>query len=254
MSKQPRRAAVGAGSTACCCWTSRSGCRRTPRCSARNGSIARKRRGTPARSTRSPRDCFRSASAKQPSSRRPCSMRTRPTSRRVRFGVRRRRATPRARSLATRPVDDLAATTSRPSLPHFIGRIEQVPPRHAALKHEGRKYYEYARDGIEIPRAARAVEIRELRLLSLALAGPELRVPAARARTFGCSPRTSAPRSGAERISPRCAGLATGGFALADALDARSARSDVPTPSATPCLLPRRSARRAAPAARPRRR
>ena len=31
-----------------------------------------------------------------------------------------------------------------------------MPPRHAALKHEGRAYYDYARAGIEIPRARRA--------------------------------------------------------------------------------------------------
>ena len=45
------------------------------------------------------------------------------------------------------------------ALPRFLGTIMQVPPRHAALKFRGRNYYEYARAGIEIPRAARAVEI-----------------------------------------------------------------------------------------------
>jgi tRNA pseudouridine55 synthase len=44
-------------------------------------------------------------------------------------------------------------------LPRFTGRIAQVPPRHAALKHEGRAYYAYARAGIEIPRAAREVDV-----------------------------------------------------------------------------------------------
>ena len=44
-------------------------------------------------------------------------------------------------------------------LPRFLGRIRQVPPRHAALKHEGRAYYEYARAGVEIPRLARDVDI-----------------------------------------------------------------------------------------------
>jgi tRNA pseudouridine55 synthase len=51
-------------------------------------------------------------------------------------------------------------------LPRFLGRVAQVPPRHAALKHRGRKYYEYARKGVEIPRAAREIEIHELELLS----------------------------------------------------------------------------------------
>jgi tRNA pseudouridine55 synthase len=45
------------------------------------------------------------------------------------------------------------------ALPRFRGRIRQVPPRYAALKHEGRNYYEYARAGIDIPRTARDVEV-----------------------------------------------------------------------------------------------
>jgi tRNA pseudouridine55 synthase len=47
-------------------------------------------------------------------------------------------------------------------LPRFIGTIAQRPPRYAALKFEGRNYYEYAREGIDIPRAAREVVIRSL--------------------------------------------------------------------------------------------
>ncbi len=49
-------------------------------------------------------------------------------------------------------------------LPRFIGRIAQIPPRHAALKHRGRNYYEYAREGVEIPRPARAVSVDSLTL------------------------------------------------------------------------------------------
>ena len=45
------------------------------------------------------------------------------------------------------------------TLPRFIGTIAQVPPLHSALKFEGRNYYEYARAGIDIPRAPRHVEI-----------------------------------------------------------------------------------------------
>ncbi len=49
-------------------------------------------------------------------------------------------------------------------LPRFVGRIAQIPPRHAALKYQGRNYYEYAREGVEIPRAAREVTIESLTL------------------------------------------------------------------------------------------
>lgn len=53
-------------------------------------------------------------------------------------------------------------------LPSFIGRIAQVPPRYAALKYQGRNYYEYARAGVEIPRVAREVEIHALEILEWA--------------------------------------------------------------------------------------
>jgi tRNA pseudouridine55 synthase len=51
------------------------------------------------------------------------------------------------------------------ALARFVGTIAQVPPRHAALKYQGRAFYDYARKGIEIPRAARQVEIAALELI-----------------------------------------------------------------------------------------
>ena len=50
-------------------------------------------------------------------------------------------------------------------LPCFTGDIEQVPPMHSALKHQGRPLYEYARAGIEIERLPRKVTIRALELI-----------------------------------------------------------------------------------------
>jgi len=47
-------------------------------------------------------------------------------------------------------------------LPRFVGEIEQIPPMHSALKHQGRPLYEYARAGIEIDRPPRKVTIRSL--------------------------------------------------------------------------------------------
>jgi tRNA pseudouridine55 synthase len=50
-------------------------------------------------------------------------------------------------------------------LPRFVGTIEQVPPRFAALKLRGRNYYEYARAGVEIPRAPREVRVDRIELM-----------------------------------------------------------------------------------------
>lgn len=52
-------------------------------------------------------------------------------------------------------------------LPRFRGPISQVPPMVSALKHEGRRLYELAREGQVIEREARQVEIHELEILSV---------------------------------------------------------------------------------------
>ncbi|MBV8124932.1 MAG: tRNA pseudouridine(55) synthase TruB [Burkholderiaceae bacterium] len=47
----------------------------------------------------------------------------------------------------------------------FTGAIDQIPPMHSALKHEGRALYDYARQGIEIERAPRRVTIHAIDIL-----------------------------------------------------------------------------------------
>lgn len=47
----------------------------------------------------------------------------------------------------------------------FRGKINQVPPMYSALKKDGVRLYEYARRGIDVPRAERTVIINSLELL-----------------------------------------------------------------------------------------
>jgi len=47
----------------------------------------------------------------------------------------------------------------------FIGEIDQMPPMHSALKHEGRALYDYARAGIEVKREPRRVAIRDIAVM-----------------------------------------------------------------------------------------
>ena len=47
----------------------------------------------------------------------------------------------------------------------FAGVIEQVPPMHSAVHHEGRRLYELAREGVEVARPSRTVEIFAIDLL-----------------------------------------------------------------------------------------
>jgi len=52
-------------------------------------------------------------------------------------------------------------------LKNFEGVIEQTPPRHSALKHDGKPLYQYAREGIEISRKKRTVTIFSIKLIDL---------------------------------------------------------------------------------------
>jgi len=63
--------------------------------------------------------------------------------------------------------DDLASI-----LPRFTGAIKQIPPMYSAIKKDGKKLYELARKGIEIPREPREVFIYELGVTGTVLLTP----------------------------------------------------------------------------------
>lgn len=60
-----------------------------------------------------------------------------------------------------RPVHVTAADLAQVEV-RFTGPISQMPPMYSALKKDGKALYEYARDGIEVERAARDVVIYKL--------------------------------------------------------------------------------------------
>jgi len=62
-------------------------------------------------------------------------------------------------------VPELDAGALGGALARFVGVTQQVPPMYSALKRDGRPLYKLARAGIEVERAARAIEILELTLL-----------------------------------------------------------------------------------------
>src|SRR5690606_13198531 len=53
----------------------------------------------------------------------------------------------------------------RALLPRFTGLIEQVPPKYSAIKIEGERAYDLARDGEEVELQARPVQIDRLELV-----------------------------------------------------------------------------------------
>ena len=58
-----------------------------------------------------------------------------------------------------------SADAIRSALPAFTGTIAQVPPSYSALKIEGERAYDLAREGAEVLLAARPVEIHRLSLV-----------------------------------------------------------------------------------------
>ncbi|ROH90901.1 tRNA pseudouridine(55) synthase TruB [Stagnimonas aquatica] len=56
----------------------------------------------------------------------------------------------------------------RAALQSLTGRIRQIPPMYSAIKQGGQRLYELAREGLEVEREPREVEIHALDLLSFA--------------------------------------------------------------------------------------
>jgi len=86
----------------------------------------------------------------------------------MQLGVTTTTGDPEGDILQTRPVTvDVEAVCA--AMQKFMGEIEQIPPMHSALKHQGRPLYEYARAGIEIERPPRRITIHALELIECAL-------------------------------------------------------------------------------------
>lgn len=69
--------------------------------------------------------------------------------------------------IATIPVPNVTQAMLQSVTEQFLGEIMQVPPMYSALKKDGKKLYELAREGIEVERAARPLIIYELSLTPL---------------------------------------------------------------------------------------
>ena len=69
--------------------------------------------------------------------------------------------------IATSPVPHVTQAMLQSVTEQFLGEIMQVPPMYSALKKDGKKLYELAREGIEVERTARPLTIYELSLTPL---------------------------------------------------------------------------------------
>jgi len=68
-----------------------------------------------------------------------------------------------------RPVEGVTEARLRKALEGFVGEIEQIPPMYSAVKHKGERLYKLARQGVEVEREARKVDIHSLELRDFSL-------------------------------------------------------------------------------------
>jgi len=92
----------------------------------------------------------------------------------VQLGARTDTGDAEGRVVQEQPVPALDGARIESVLTGFRGTLQQVPPMYSALKREGRPLYELARQGLEVDRAARTIEIRRLALIDFT--GSELRL------------------------------------------------------------------------------
>lgn len=67
------------------------------------------------------------------------------------------------------PLADVSSEMVKAAFARFQGKINQVAPLYSALKHQGVASYKLARQGKEVPRKERVVEVHQLVLTRLAL-------------------------------------------------------------------------------------
>jgi tRNA pseudouridine55 synthase len=95
---------------------------------------------------------------------------------RVHLGVTTTTADAEGEVSARLPVVGVDEARVREVLRGFVGTIQQLPPMHSAVKHQGQRLYALARQGIEVERTPREIQIFALDLLSITLPEIELAV------------------------------------------------------------------------------
>lgn len=103
----------------------------------------------------------------------------------IRFGQRTSTDDLQGDILTTTPASHLTLEAVTAVLPQFQGQIQQVPPQFSAIQVDGKRLYDLARAGQEIPLAARAVAVYRIEGLAWHPGEfPELEV------TISCGPGT----------------------------------------------------------------
>ncbi len=94
----------------------------------------------------------------------------------ARFGTQTDTADADGTVIAESPVKTIERDALERALDKLTGEIEQVPPMYSALKKDGKRLYELARQGIEVDRPPRPVTIHSLAIEEFDSGAPVLRV------------------------------------------------------------------------------
>lgn len=78
--------------------------------------------------------------------------------------------------LEERDLGDLTEEEVRSCIESFIGEYDQIPPMYSALKVNGKKLYELAREGKTVERKSRRVQIHGIRILEMNLPHVRMKV------------------------------------------------------------------------------
>ena len=77
---------------------------------------------------------------------------------------------------ATYPTEHITEDLVRTTLQQFVGTIEQVPPTFSAVKIDGKRAYQYAREGMEVDIKPKTLVIDEIELIDCQLPSITIRV------------------------------------------------------------------------------
>lgn len=77
---------------------------------------------------------------------------------------------------ATFPTEHITEALIQETIPQFLGEIDQKPPVFSAIKKDGKRLYEHAREGSEVEIEARKTTIYEFNITRIALPEIDFRV------------------------------------------------------------------------------
>ncbi len=121
--------------------------------------------------------------------------------------------------ISTKEVKFITDEEIKDILSDFTGEIMQVPPMYSALKQGGKRLYELARQGIEVEREPRKINIYNIELLKLDLPFVTMRVKCSKGTYVRSLCKDIGDKVGCGAIMTELIREETGPFSLSNAVD-----------------------------------